>query len=46
MYLVNELNDCEPIKFKENGYYLEEYINDIEIFYKCYESCLLCDKGK
>ena len=46
LYLVNELKNCEPIDFKENGYYLEENSNGIEIFYKCYDSCSLCDKGK
>ena len=46
LYLVNELNNCEPIEYKENGYYIEKDINGIEIFYKCYDSCFLCDKGK
>ena len=45
LYLVNELNNCEPLEFKENGYYLEEDLNCIEIFYKCYNTCRLCDKG-
>ena len=46
LYLVNEQKNCESIDFKENGYYLEEDSNGIEIFYKCYDSCSLCDKGK
>ena len=45
LYLVNELNNCEPIEFKDEGYYLEENINGIEIFYKCYQTCSLCDRG-
>ena len=48
LYLVSELNNCEPESFKENGYYLKEKEDnpDIKIFYKCYLSCSLCDKGK
>ena len=46
LYLVDKLNNCKPIEFKVNGYYLEEDSNGIEIFYKCYDTCLLCDKGK
>ena len=46
LYLVNELNNCESIDYKNNGYYLKEDSNGIEIFYKCYQSCSLCDKGK
>ena len=45
LYLVNELNNCESIEYKNQGYYLEEDLNGIEIFYKCYKSCLVCDKG-
>ena len=48
LYLVQDLNNCEPESFKENGYYLKEKEDepDILIFYKCYQSCSLCDKGK
>ena len=46
LYLVNELNNCEPINYTNNGYYLKEDPNGIEIFYKCYETCSLCDNGK
>ena len=46
LYLVYDLKNCEPIEYKNNGYYLGEDINGNEILYKCYESCLLCDKGK
>ena len=45
LYLVNELNNCESIDYKNNGYYLKEDINGIEKFYKCYETCSLCDRG-
>lgn len=46
LYLVNELNNCEPISYTNNGYYLKEDSNGIEIFYKCHETCSLCDNGK
>ena len=48
LYLVADLNNCEPESFKENGYYLQGDENnpDLKIFYKCYSSCDLCDKGK
>jgi hypothetical protein len=46
LYLMNELNNCEPINYTNNGYYLKEDSNGIEIFYKCYENCLICDNGK
>ena len=48
LYLVSDLNNCEPESYKENGYYLKEKEEhpDIKIFYKCYSSCSLCDKGK
>ena len=45
LYLVYDLKNCEPIEYKENGYYLESDPNGLEIFYKCYYSCHLCDKG-
>ena len=48
LYLVYDLNNCEPESFKENGYYLKEDQDnpDTKIFYKCYLSCSLCDKEK
>ena len=46
LYLVSDLNNCEPESYKENGYYLKETDSDIKIFYKCYISCSLCDQGK
>ena len=48
LYLVSDLKNCEPESFKINGYYLDEDPNDseIKIFYKCYRSCSLCDKGE
>ena len=48
LYLVADLNNCEAEAYKENGYYLtgKEDNPDIKIFYKCYLSCSLCDKGK
>jgi len=45
LYLVNELKNCEPIDYKSLGYYLKKENNDIEIFYKCYRACELCEKG-
>ena len=47
LYLVNELNNCEPESFINEGYYLKELEDnpDILIFYKCYISCSLCDMG-
>ena len=45
MYLVDDLKNCEPIGYKENGYYLQEDINGNEIFYKCYHSCSQCERG-
>ena len=45
LYLVYNSKNCEPIEYKENGYFLEADSNGIEIFYKCYYSCYLCDKG-
>ena len=46
LYLVYDLKICEPIEYKNNGYYLEEDSNNVEIFYKCYNKCSLCNKGK
>jgi hypothetical protein len=46
LYLVDDLKNCEPIGYKENGYYLQEDSIGNEIFKKCYHSCSLCDKGK
>ena len=48
LYLVSNLGNCEPESFKNNGYYLGEDPDnpDIKIFYKCYQSCSLCDKGE
>ena len=48
LYLVPDLKNCEPESFKENGYYLDESEDnpDIKIFYKCYISCSLCNKGQ
>ena len=46
LYLVDDLKNCEPIEYKENGYYLQKDANNIEILYKCYQSCALCEKGK
>ena len=45
LYLVNELKNCESIEYKNLGYYLKKENNDIEIFYKCYRNCELCEKG-
>ena len=45
LYLVDDLKNCEPIGYKENGYYLQEDINGNEIFYKCYHSCSQCERG-
>ena len=41
------MKNCEPEEFKEKGYYLAEDLNDsnTKIFYECYFSCALCDKG-
>ena len=48
LYLVSTLKNCEPEEFKEKGYYLAQDLNDsnTKIFYECYFSCALCDKGK
>jgi hypothetical protein len=42
------LKNCEPEEFKEKGYYLAQDPNNsnTKIFYECYFSCALCDKGK
>ena len=45
LYLVNELKNCESIEYKSLGFYLKEENNNIEIFYKCYRTCELCEKG-
>ena len=45
LYLVNELKNCESIEYINLGYYLKNDNNDIEIFYKCYRTCKLCEKG-
>ena len=47
-YLVSDLKNCELESFKVHGYYLSESQDnpDIKIFYKCFISCSLCDKGK
>jgi hypothetical protein len=48
LYLVLDLNNCEPESFKENGYYLKDIddINNLKIFYKCFISCSLCNEGE
>ena len=48
LYLVSTLKNCEPEEFKEKGYYLAQDPNNsnTKIFYECYFSCALCDKGK
>ena len=46
LFLVEHLNNCEPLDFKENGYYLKEESNGIKIFHLCYETCSLCEKYK
>ena len=47
LYLVSTLKNCEPEEFKEKGYYLGQDPNNsnTKIFYECYFSCALCDKG-
>jgi hypothetical protein len=42
------LKNCEPEEFKEKGYYLAQDPNNsnTKMFYECYFSCALCDKGK
>ena len=45
LYLVDDLKNCEPIEYKNNGYYLEKNSDDVEIFYKCYKTCSNCIKG-
>ena len=46
--MVSDLKNCELESFKVHGYYLSESQDnpDIKIFYKCFISCSLCDKGK
>ena len=47
LYFVIDLNNCEPESFKEKGYYLKSIQKDdyeIQYFYKCYDTCSLCDK--
>ena len=46
LFLVEDLNNCESLEFKNKGYYLEENQSGIKIFHKCYKSCSLCDKDK
>ena len=46
VFLVENLNICEEINFKENGFYLKEESDGTKIFHKCYESCSLCEKYK
>ena len=45
LYLVNELNNCVDITYKNNGYYLKMNENNIYIFYKCYQNCSTCNDG-
>ena len=44
LYLVENINNCEPIDFKQNGYYLKEESNGVKIFHQCFKSCSLCEK--
>ena len=46
LFLVENINNCEPIDFKVNGYYLQEEEDGTRIFHKCYQSCSLCEKYK
>ena len=49
LYFVDELNNCETVSYKINGYYLKNIENnnsDLKILYKCYISCSLCDVGE
>ena len=47
LFLVSDLKNCEPESFTENGYYIKLNEEDnTKIFYKCYESCSLCNEGE
>jgi len=46
LFLVENLNNCESLDFKNKGYYLKENQFGIKLFHKCYKSCSLCDKDK
>jgi hypothetical protein len=45
LFLVENLNNCEPEDFKNMGFYLEELEDSTKIFKKCYKTCSLCNKG-
>ena len=45
LFLVEVINNCETIDFKERGFYLKEEPDGTKIFHKCYQSCSLCEKG-
>ena len=45
LFLVENLNNCEPEDFKNMGFYLEELEDSTKIFKKCYKTCFLCNKG-
>ena len=45
LFLVENINNCEPETFKNKGYYLSSFEDtDTKIFKKCYKSCSLCNK--
>ena len=44
LFLVENLNNCEPEDFKNMGFYLYQLEDNSKIFKKCYKSCSLCDK--
>ena len=45
LFLVEYINNCEPIDFKSRGFYLQTESDGTKIFKKCYKSCSLCDKN-
>ena len=46
LFLVENINNCEPIDFQTNGYYLQEESDGTKIFHLCYKSCSLCQRYK
>ena len=45
LFLVENLNNCEPEDFQNMGFYLYHLEDNTKIFKKCYKSCSLCNQG-
>ena len=46
LFLVENINNCEPMDFKSKGFYLQTESNGKKIFHKCYKSCSLCERNR